>query len=158
MGPASDTYDTMKALAVAGMDVMRMNFSHGSHDDHFSKMQIIKKVNFDLESHVASLLDTKGPEIRTHLFKDGRAEVLEGATVTIHMSEIEGNEKEFSISYSNLYLDMVPGERILVDDGYLSLMVKKIDHEKKTIIAIAENDHVLKNTKGINLNSTKNII
>ena len=155
LGPASDTYEKVKALTIAGMDVMRMNFSHGTHEDHLSKMNILEKVNNELGSHVASLLDTKGPEIRTHLFKDGRAEVLEGSTVTIHMSEIEGNSKEFSISYGKLYLDMVPGECILVDDGYLELTVKKIDREKKTITAIAKNTHTLKNRKGINVPGVK---
>ena len=99
LGPASDTYEKVKALTIAGMDVMRMNFSHGTHEDHLSKMNILEKVNNELGSHVASLLDTKGPEIRTHLFKDGKAEVLEGSIVTIHMSENEGNANEFSISY-----------------------------------------------------------
>jgi pyruvate kinase len=145
----------MKALAQAGMDVMRMNFSHGTHEDHLSKMNILEKVNADLSTHVASLLDTKGPEIRTHFFKNGSAEIVEGSTVTIHMSEIEGNEKEFSITYEKLYLDMVPGERILVDDGYLSLKVKKIDRDKKTITTIAENTHTLKNRKGINVPGVK---
>jgi len=155
LGPASDTYDKIKALANAGMDVMRMNFSHGTHEDHLQKMNILEKVNGELGTHVASLLDTKGPEIRTHLFKDGKAEVLEGATVTIHMAPIEGNSKEFSITYNKLYLDMVPGDCILVDDGYLSLRVKKIDREKKTITTIAENQHILKNRKGINVPGVK---
>lgn len=155
LGPASDTLEMMKALTLAGMDVMRMNFSHGTHDDHLQKMQNLKLVNQELGTHVASLLDTKGPEIRTHLFKDGKAEIIEGSTITIHMSEIEGNESEFSISYGNLYLDMKKGDRILVDDGYLSLLVKKIDRVNKTITTMAENTHVLKNRKGINVPGVK---
>jgi len=151
LGPASDTYEKVKALTLAGMDVMRMNFSHGTHEDHLSKMEILKRVKDELGSHVRSLLDTKGPEIRTHFFKDGQAEVLEGSTVTVHMNEIEGNSNEFSISYDKLYLDMVPGECILVDDGYLELTVKKINREKKTITTIAKNKHTLKNRKGINV-------
>jgi pyruvate kinase len=155
LGPASDTYEKVKALTLAGMDVMRMNFSHGTHEDHLSKMEILKRVNDELGSHVGSLLDTKGPEIRTHFFKDGQAEVLEGSTVTVHMNEIEGNSNEFSISYDKLYLDMVPGECILVDDGYLELTVKKINREKKTITTIAKNTHTLKNRKGINVPGVK---
>ena len=155
LGPASDSYEMIKKLALAGMDVMRMNFSHETHDNHLKKKQILERVNEELGVHVASLLDTKGPEIRTHLFKDGKAEVLEGSTVTIHMSEIEGNEKEFSITYENLYLDMEPGDRILIDDGYLGLLVKKINREKKTITTIAENTHTLKNRRGINVPGVK---
>jgi pyruvate kinase len=145
----------MKELVQAGMDVMRMNFSHGDHDSHKLRKDTLEKINEELGTHVASLLDTKGPEIRTHLFKDGRAEIVEGNQITIHMSEIEGNEKEFSVNYPNLYLDMEKGQTILVDDGYLELTVLKIDRDMKTITAVAENTHTLKNRKGINVPGVK---
>jgi pyruvate kinase len=151
IGPASESYEVMKKLACAGMDVMRMNFSHGVHADHEQRLETLHKVNKDLDLHVASLLDTKGPEIRTHLFKDGVATFEEGSTVTVHMDEIEGTSEAFSINYPKLYEDIKVGETILVDDGYLELTVKSINKAKKTITCIAENTHTLKNRKGINV-------
>jgi pyruvate kinase len=155
IGPASESYEVMKALVEAGMDVMRMNFSHGVHDDHLKRMKTLDQVNKDLDTHVAALLDTKGPEIRTHLFKDGKAVVNEGDNVMVYMDEIEGDSKKFSVNYPNLYLDMAVGNTILVDDGYLELTVTKIDKANKIIHTKAENDHVLKNRKGINVPGVK---
>jgi len=155
IGPASESYEVMKQLVIAGMDTMRMNFSHGVQEEHLQRLATLDKVNKDLGTHVASLLDTKGPEIRTHLFKDGHASFVEGATVTIHMEEIEGTSEAFSVNYPNLYLDMKVGETILVDDGYLELTVTAIDKIKKQIITRVENPHTLKNRKGINVPGVK---
>lgn len=151
IGPVSESYEVMKKLAMAGMDVMRMNFSHGVHADHEERLNTLHKVNKELDLHVASLLDTKGPEIRTHLFKDGVATIEEGATVTVHMNEIEGTNEAFSINYPKLYEDIKVGETILVDDGYLELTVKSINKSKQTITCHAENTHTLRNRKGINV-------
>lgn len=151
IGPASDSREVMKDLINAGMDVMRMNFSHGSHDDHKLRMETLDSINKELGTHVASLLDTKGPEIRTHLFKDGKADVLEGDKIKIHMEEVEGDNTHFSVNYPNLYKDMEVGQTILVDDGYLELEVVKIDTTKKIIHTVAKNPHTLKNRKGINV-------
>lgn len=155
IGPASDSYEVMKALVEAGMDVMRMNFSHGNHADHLVRMNTLDKVNQELGTHIASLLDTKGPEIRTHLFKEGKAVVNEGDKVEVHMKEIEGDNTKFSVNYPNLYNDMEVGQTILVDDGYLELTVEKIDTKKQIIYTKAENAHVLKNRKGINVPGVK---
>ena len=151
IGPASERYEVMKELALAGMDVMRMNFSHGVHEDHEQRLETLARVNKDLDLHIAALLDTKGPEIRTHLFKGGSARIEEGAKVLVHMEEIEGTAEAFSISYPSLYKDMKVGQMILVDDGYLELEVVKIDKSKKIIECIAKNTHTLKNRKGINV-------
>lgn len=154
IGPASDSYEVMKDLVVAGMDVMRMNFSHGDHAQHKGRLDTLDKVNKDLNTHVAALLDTKGPEIRTHLFKGGKATIKEGDLVTIHMDQIEGNNKEFSVTYPMLYSDVEVGNCILVDDGYLELVVTEITHDNK-IIARAKNDHTLKDRRGINVPGVK---
>jgi pyruvate kinase len=154
IGPVSDNYDTMSALVKAGMDVMRMNFSHGVHDDHKKRLEMLDKVNEDLNTHVAALLDTKGPEIRTHGFKDGKVTIPEGNTVTIHMDEVEGDESNFSVNYPELYSDIKVGDTILVDDGYLELTVKEITKDKK-IITYAENTHEVKNRRGINVPGVK---
>ncbi len=155
IGPASDSFEVMKGLVEAGMDVMRMNFSHGNHEAHLERMKTLDKVNKELGTHIASLLDTKGPEIRTHLFKGGKALINEGDEITVHMDEVEGDTKHFSVNYPNLYKDMQVGQIILVDDGYLELTVTKIDLSNKTIITRAENTHTLKNRKGINVPGVK---
>jgi pyruvate kinase len=155
IGPVSESHQVMKELINAGMDVMRMNFSHGDHESHLQRMKTLDEVNKELGTHVAALLDTKGPEIRTHLFKNGKAVVKENDVVTVHMTEIEGDSSAFSVSYPNLYLDMKVGQTILVDDGYLELTVTDIDIDKKVIITKAENDHILKNRKGINVPGVK---
>ncbi len=149
IGPASESYDVMKSLVEAGMDVMRMNFSHGDHESHKQRLDTLDKINKELNEHVAALLDTKGPEIRTHLFKDGKALVHEGDTVEVHMNEIEGDGNKFSVNYPKLYKDIKVGNTILVDDGYLELTVTNIDHTKQIIYTKAENTHTLKNRKGI---------
>lgn len=155
IGPASEDFEIMKQMVEAGMDVMRMNFSHGVQDDHLKRLQTLDRVNKELGTHVASLLDTKGPEIRTHLFKGGKALIEEGSTVVVHMEEIEGDSTAFSVNYPSLYKDMKVGDCILVDDGYLELKVTGIDKAKKQIITVAKNTHTLKNRKGINVPGVK---
>jgi len=154
IGPATESYEMMKKLVEAGMDAMRMNFSHSNHDEHLKRLKILNQVNKDLNTHVAALLDTKGPEIRTHKFKNGKVEIKEGTKVTIHMKEVLGDETSFSINYGELYNDVVVGDVILVDDGYLSLRVDKIT-QNKTIIATAKNTHVVKDRRGINVPGVK---
>lgn len=154
IGPGSNNLETMKGLVNAGMDVMRMNFSHGSYEDHGNELKLLKQVNKDLNTHIAALLDTKGPEIRTHKFENGKVQIEEGSRVTIHMNEILGNEKEFSVNYAKLANDVVVGDTILVDDGYLELKVVDI-HPDDTITTLALNTHVVKDRRGINVPGVK---
>lgn len=153
IGPGSNNLETMKGLVNAGMDVMRMNFSHGSYDQHKKELVLLKEINKDLNTHVAALLDTKGPEIRTHLFKDGQALIKEGSRVKLRMDEVLGTNKEFSVNYPDLARDVVVGDTILVDDGYLGLQV--VDIEDNAIIALALNTHTLKDRRGINVPGVK---
>ncbi len=155
IGPASESEEVMTHLVEAGMDVMRMNFSHGEHADHLEKIKTLDKINSKLGTNVASLLDTKGPEIRTHSFRDGKVEIVEGTEVLVHTEEVLGTEKEFSVNYPNLHNDMEVGQIILVDDGYLELIVTKINKTKKVIYTIAKNTHVVKNRRGINVPGVK---
>ncbi len=151
IGPASDSYEMMRKLAEAGMDVMRMNFSHSTHEEHEKRLETLNKVNNDLNLHVASLLDTRGPEIRTHSFSGGKATIKQGTEITIYMHEIEGDATKFSVTYPKLYQDMHVGNKILVDDGYLELTVTRIDKKKKLIYARAESTHTVRNRRGINV-------
>ena len=154
IGPISDSKEAMKELILAGMDVMRMNFSHGDHAQHEQRLQTLHEVNEELNTHIAALLDTKGPEIRTHHFNGGIVTVKQGTNVTIHMDEILGDETNFSVTYPDLYKDVVIGDTILVDDGYLELTVKEITKDKK-IITYAENTHAIKDRRGINVPGVK---
>lgn len=153
IGPGSNNLDTMKGLVNAGMDVMRMNFSHGSYEQHEGELKLLAQINKELNTHVAALLDTKGPEIRTHKFKDGKVEIKEGSRVTIQMKEVLGTENEFSINYPGLSNDVVVGDTILVDDGYLGLKV--LEFTDSSIITLALNTHVVKDRRGINVPGVK---
>jgi len=155
IGPATESKEMMTSLINAGMDVMRMNFSHGNHESHLERLKTLYEINTDLNTNVASLLDTKGPEVRTHLFKNSKVTVEKDSIVTIHMNEILGDETKFSVSYENLYLDVLVGGSILVDDGYLELKVMDIDLDKKTIKTKALNTHIIKDRRGINIPGAK---
>lgn len=154
IGPGSNNLETLKGLVNAGMDVMRMNFSHGSYEDHGAELKLLKQVNKELNTHVAALLDTKGPEIRTHKFKGGKQTIEEGTRVIIHMNEVEGTSTEFSVNYPKLANDVVVGDTILVDDGYLGLKVVDI-HPDDSITTLALNTHVVKDRRGINVPGVK---
>jgi len=145
----------MKNLITAGMDVMRMNFSHENQEKHLLRLNILNDLNKELNTYVASLLDTKGPEIRTNSFKNGSVTITKGSTVTIHMSEIIGDEHNFSITYPELCSDMKVSEVVLVDDGYLCLTVMEIDLENKLLITRADNTHTIKDRRGINIPGVK---
>lgn len=151
IGPASDSKTEMRKLINAGMDVMRMNFSHGNHEQHLVRLETLKSLNSELNTFVASLLDTKGPEVRTHLFKNGKVSIQEDSIVTIHMDEILGDSTNISVTYNKLYEDVKPNELIIIDDGYLSLLVKEVDFDNKTIKTIAQNDHIIKDRRGVNI-------
>ncbi len=151
IGPASNDIDVMRKLIIAGMDVMRMNFSHENQEKHLVRLNTLRLLNKEQGTYVASLLDTKGPEIRTHLFKNGKVTIEKGSEVTIHMKEIVGDEFSFSVSYPYLYEDMKVNQKVLIDDGYLSLTVLRIDLENKLLITKADNTHTIKNKRGINV-------
>lgn len=151
IGPASESKDAMRNLINAGMDVMRMNFSHSTHEDHLERLTTLKELNVELGTYVASLLDTKGPEVRTHHFVGGKAVIQKDSKVEIFMEEILGDASKFSVTYKNLYKDLVVGGTVLVDDGYLSLYIEDIDMENRVIKTIACNTHQIKDRRGINL-------
>lgn len=156
IGPISESKSEMRKLILAGMDVMRMNFSHGDQEQHLARLTTLRELNEELNTFVASLLDTKGPEIRTHKFINGKVTIVEDSEVIVHMKEILGDEHNVSITYGELYNDVELGDYILIDDGYLSLLVTSVDYENKTITTIAQNDHTIKDRRGVNLPGIKN--
>lgn len=153
IGPASEDEKMLRKLILAGMNVMRLNFSHGSHDEHLNKIKLLDEINKELNTSVAILLDTKGPEIRTGDFVGGKAEFKNGQVVTICQEDIEGTSERFTITYKELYRDVKPGGFILVNDGQVELLV---DHVEGTdIVCVCANDGVVKNKRGINVPGIK---
>ena len=112
IGPATESEAMMRKLINAGMDVMRLNFSHSNYEEHEARLDTLIKLNKELGTHVAGLLDTKGPEIRTHGFKGGKARITVGSKVDVYMDEIEGDETKFSVSYPDLFKDEKSVERL----------------------------------------------
>ncbi len=151
LGPVSSNIETLTKLAERGMNVARFNFSHGSPEEQLPKINMVREINKTREDKVGLLLDTKGPEIRTHLFPEGKVSVKKGSTVTICMEEVAGNAERFSVTYPGLINDVKEGGTILVDDGYLELTIKSIDKAKGEITTVAENTHSIKDRRGINV-------
>lgn len=153
LGPASDTEEVIRELILSGMDVARINFSHGEHSEHKKKVEIIKKLREELGTHTALLLDTKGPEVRLKKFKDGRATLKTGDSFSLYLNDREGDEKGVSITYTGLWHDVTVGSRILVDDGLIELRVESAtENEIKTVVL---NGGTLSNNKGINVPGIK---
>ena len=151
LGPSTTSLDILRDMYFAGMDVVRLNFSHGSHEEQLARIQLVRELNKEVEFPVAILLDTQGPEIRTHSFEGGKATIKAGSKVLIHMKEITGTTTEFSVNYPKLIEDVSVGMPILVDDGYLKLIVDEIKTNDGIIVTTAQNTHTCKNTRGINV-------
>ena len=155
IGPASESEEMLEKLIKAGMNVARLNFSHGDHAEHKARIDTIRKVSKRLGKTVAILLDTKGPEIRTHNVKDGLIELEKGSEVTVSMTEVEGTPEKFSVTYENLINDVEEGSYILLDDGLIELQVKSIDKANGEVLCDVLNTGELKNKKGVNLPGVK---
>lgn len=155
LGPASDTTEILTELINAGMNVARFNFSHGSHEEHLERFNKLKAAREETGKLVAILLDTKGPEIRTHEIENNQAELIQGTTVRIAMNEIMGNAEKFSVSYPELINDVELDTKILIDDGLIELNVTAIDHENQEIVTEVLNSGTIKTKKGINVPNTQ---
>ena len=150
MGPNTDNREIMKELALNGMDVARFNFSHGDHAEHKHRLEILESVREELGIPIASLLDTKGPEIRTGKLKNGKKVTLtEGDLYTLTTEEIVGDETRGYINYAGLAEDVKPGDRILIDDGLIELHVRKVNGTD--IVCRIENGGELGEKKGVNV-------
>lgn len=155
IGPASESEEMLEKLMKAGMNVARLNFSHGDHAEHKTRIDSIRKVSKKLGKTVAILLDTKGPEIRTHSMKDGGIELERDTEVIVSMTEVEGTPEKFSVTYDNLINDVEEGSYILLDDGLIELQVKRIDKDNGEVVCDVLNTGELKNKKGVNLPGVK---
>lgn len=155
IGPASESEEMLEKLMKAGMNVARLNFSHGSHEEHKARIDTIRKVADKLGKTIGILLDTKGPEIRTHDMKDGLIMLEKGKEVIVSMSQVEGTPEKFSVTYEDLINDVQVGSYILLDDGLVELQVKDIDKTKGEVKCDILNTGELKNKKGVNLPGVK---
>ena len=155
IGPASESEEMLEKLMNAGMNVARLNFSHGSHEEHKARIDTIRKVAKRLNKTIGLLLDTKGPEIRTHNMKDGLIVLEKGKEVIVSMNEVEGTPEKFSVTYENLMNDVNIGSYILLDDGLVELQVKEINKDKGEVKCDILNTGELKNKKGVNLPGVK---
>lgn len=149
LGPSSNTYETVKALALAGMNVARFNFSHGTQESHLETFRVVSRVRSELHMPIATLLDTKGPEIRLKTFANGPVILKEGGLFTLTTREVPGDESIVSITHMNLPQDLGQQTRILIDDGLVELHV-----ESKTetdIITRVVSGGQISDRKGVNV-------
>jgi pyruvate kinase len=149
LGPSTDQEGIMEELVKEGMDVARFNFSHGDYEEQTGRLRKLEELREKYNRPVAALLDTKGPEVRIGVFKDGAIDLKEGQTFTLTADDLEGNEEIVSLTYKNLYKDVKPGDDILIDDGLIGMEVTKISG--KNIICTVKNGGHISNRKGINV-------
>ncbi len=149
LGPSTDKDGVLRELIANGMNVARFNFSHGSHEEHKGRLDLLKSLREELGKPVAALLDTKGPEIRLKEFKNG-VEMLEaGQTFTLTTRDVEGTKEICSITYKDLPQDVAPGGTIMLDDGLIKLQIQTVNDTD--IVCTVLNNGKIKNKKGVNV-------
>lgn len=149
LGPACSDEETLEKLILAGMNAARFNFSHGTHESHLALLTRFKHVRDSLGRTVATILDTKGPEIRIKTFVDGTAELVEGNRFTLTTDEVLGNSQQVSVTYDRLHEELTEGCTILIDDGLIELQVRKISGHD-ILCTVVTGGH-LSNNKSINI-------
>ncbi|WP_422362143.1 pyruvate kinase [Reichenbachiella sp.] len=152
LGPASEEKEVIIQLIEAGADVFRLNFSHGTHDDHLQRINMINEINEELGTNICTLQDLQGPKIRIGQMENGEAEIVPGQQLIISTEDVMGTSDKVSTTYKPLATDVVPGDLILVDDGKLQLKVTSSDG--KDVKTEVVHGGMLKSRKGINLPNT----
>ena len=149
LGPSTDKDGVLRELIANGMNVARFNFSHGSHEEHKGRLDLLKSLREELGKPVAALLDTKGPEIRLKDFKNGTEMLEAGQTFTLTTREVEGTKEICSITYKDLPQDVQPGGTIMLDDGLIKLQIITVNDTD--IVCKVLNNGKIKNKKGVNV-------
>ena len=149
LGPSTDKDGVLRELIANGMNVARFNFSHGSHEEHKGRLDLLKSLREELGKPVAALLDTKGPEIRLKDFKNGTEMLEAGQTFTLTTRDVEGTKEICSITYKDLPQDVVPGGTIMLDDGLIKLQIQTVNDTD--IVCTVLNNGKIKNKKGVNV-------
>ncbi|GJM57075.1 pyruvate kinase [uncultured Dubosiella sp.] len=150
IGPASENKETLTKLVNEGMNIARLNFSHGSYEEHGERLKMIREVSKETKKPIGILLDTKGPEIRLGDFENGGVEFAEGDEVTIVKEEVLGNKERFTLRCPEVFNDVKKGDYILMDDGKMRVDITEVE-PGKTIKGVVANPHFLKSRKGCNL-------
>ena len=149
LGPSTEDDGILRELMRSGMNVARLNFSHGDHEYHLKNMTRIRAISQELGKPIAIMLDTRGPEIRLELFENKKVELKKGQTFTLCTQSILGNSERASITYKELPRDIHEGTTILIDDGLVSMTVRSLTDEE--IVCVVNNDGVVSDRKGINV-------
>ena len=149
LGPAVDSEDMIRTLIRTGMDAARFNFSHGNHLEHLARLNMLKAVRDSMGRPVATILDTKGPEIRIKSFEEKSVTLQTGDTFTLTTEDIIGNQGWVSVTYSQLHQELAPGQEILIDDGLVAIRVDRIEDTR--IICTVENGGTLSANKSLNI-------
>lgn len=154
VGPACNTYEKIMALVHAGVDVFRLNFSHGTHEDHASVIEIINQINAEYPFNIAILGDLQGPKLRIGQVENNGVQLEEGSEIVFTGEPCVGNRERVYISYPDFHKDVRPGEKILIDDGKLEVEILEIlnNHDVKALVTTGG---ILSSKKGINLPQTK---
>ena len=154
VGPASSSYENLLALAKAGVDVFRLNFSHGTHEDHLEVINRVSYINEKYRSHIGILADLQGPKRRVGQMENDGLELKAGDIITMVNEKCIGNKEKVYMSYEQFPMDVEVGEQVLVDDGKLMFEVVETDKKSQVKLKILF-DGTLKSNKGVNLPSTK---
>ncbi len=155
IGPASSPKPVLLQMIESGMNIARLNFSHGSYEEHYAKIVTIREIEKEKGIIIPIMLDTKGPEIRTGNFQGGFADIKTGDEIRIYMKPILGDEHKFSVTYTGLYDDCHIGAMIRLDDGNLGLQVTGKDEAEHCLIVKALNHDKIKDERGVNCPDTK---
>ncbi|MDF2819942.1 MAG: pyk [Clostridiales bacterium] len=153
LGPAAESKEILKKLFQNGVNICRLNFSHGDHEEQLRRINLVKEVRKEMNLPIALLLDTKGPEIRTGIFENDCAILTSGQEFTLTTKEMVGNNDICYITYENLVNDVTVGDIILLDDGMIELRVKEIDHD--VIRCLVINGGIISNKRGVNVPNVK---
>ena len=148
IGPACDNEETLAAMFEADMNVARLNFSHGTHEEHLKRIELIKRVREKLNLPIAIMLDTKGPEYRIKTFKNGPVTLKDGDTFTLTADDIIGDETRVAVTYTHLTEELVPGDTVLINNGLVVLTVEEVSG--KDVLCRVKNGGVLSDRKSMN--------
>lgn len=154
IGPATSSEEMLKAIIQEGVNVCRLNFSHGAHEDHIQTINIIRKIDEELGMHTSILADLQGPKIRIGEVENNGVELIEGNEIIISTNPVVGTAEKVSITYQNLPQDVTPCERVLLDDGKLELEVVSTNYKDEVVLKVITGG-ILSSKKGVNLPNTK---
>ncbi|MBK6330449.1 MAG: pyruvate kinase [Bacteroidetes bacterium] len=154
VGPACNSYENIIALIHAGVDVFRLNFSHGKHEDHANVIEIINKINDQYPFNIAILADLQGPKLRIGEVENNGVQLIENEIITFTTQKCLGTKERVYLSYPNFHNDVKVGEKILIDDGKIEVRISAI-HDNHDVSAVVTTPGILSSKKGINLPETK---